>query len=116
MSGKRKINMTSITRAILVASAVLLGSTSSQAQGGLDAGPVYMPGEMMGMAMTQNVFSAFFSDAEGKVARPSAEFMAMYEKMDANDKAVVRTACSISDQARAGFSDRISAACRAAGF
>ena len=105
--------MKSITRAILVAGVVLMGSASSQAQGTLDA---YMPGEMMGIEMSKNVFEAFFSDGEGKVARSSAEFMERFTKMDARDKAIVRVACSMADLARAGFSDRISSACRAAGM
>jgi hypothetical protein len=103
----------SITRGLFVASVLILGSASAQAQGKLDA---YMPGEMMGMAMSQNVFDAFFADKEAKAMRSTDEFMAAFNKMDATDKMIVRIACSLTDDARKGFSDRISSSCRAAGF
>lgn len=105
--------MKSFTRAMFVAGAVLMGSAPSQAQGTLDA---YMPGEMMGVEMSKTVFEAFFSDAEGKVARSADDFMKMYSKMDARDKAIVRVACSMADLAKAGFSDHVASACRAAGM
>jgi hypothetical protein len=102
-----------IKLALALAAAVIGFSGAAFAQGKLDS---YMPGDMMGVEMSPSVFEAFFADKEGLVARPSKEFMAMYEKMSPEDRATVRVACSIGEAARAGFSDRISAACRAAGL
>lgn len=97
--------------------ALLVATTGySHAQGALDGNPVFLPGDMMSMAMTESVFSAFFTDKEGKTARDADEFMAMYNKMSLADKMVVRVACSFTDEARKGFSDRISASCRKAGL
>jgi hypothetical protein len=93
--------------------AMLALSGSAVAQGKLDS---YMPGDMMGMKMSQSVFDAFFSDKEGKVARPADEFMTMYGKMSQEDKMIVRIACSVMDKERAGFSDHIQSACKAAGI
>ena len=39
-----------------------------------------------------------------------------HEKMSMEDKMVVRVACSTIDKERAGFSDHISSACKAAGL
>ncbi len=99
--------------ATLMFGAMLSFSGQSFAGGALDA---YMPGEMMGMKMSDNVFNAFFADKEAKTMRSTDEFMAAYNKMDASDKMIVRIACSVVDEARAGFSDRISSSCRAAGL
>lgn len=97
--------------------AVLLAATGyGHAQGAADGAPVFLPGDMMSMAMTESVFSAFFTDKEGKTARDADEFMTMYSKMSTADKMVVRVACSFTDDARKGFSDRISASCRKAGL
>lgn len=93
--------------------AMLTFSSQSIAGGALDA---YMPGEVMGMKMSQNVFDAFFADKEGKSMRSNDEFMAAYGKMNQSDKMIVRIACSVMDEARSGFSDRISSACKAAGL
>ena len=96
-----------------VIGAMVLSSAPVYAGGILDA---YMPGEMMGTAMTESVFNAFFMDKEGKTPRDAKEFMGMYEKMSPEDKMVVRIACSTTDKARSGFSDHISSACKAAGL
>ena len=93
--------------------AMVMSTAPVYAGGVLDA---YMPGEMMGMHMTESVFNAFFSDKEGKTPRDSKEFMGMYEKMSMEDKMVVRVACSTIDKERASFSDHISSACKAAGL
>ncbi len=98
--------------ATLVLGAMLASSSPSMA-GALDA---YMPGEIVGMKMSQGVFDAFFADKEGKTMRSTDEFMAAYNKMNQSDKMVVRIACSVMDEARSGFSDRISSQCKAAGF
>lgn len=98
--------------ATLAFGAIMTFSASSFA-GALDA---YMPGEIMGMKMSQNVFDAFFADKEGKTMRSNDEFMAAYSKMDQSDKMIVRIACSVMDEARSGFSDRISSSCKAAGL
>ncbi len=99
--------------ATLVFGAMLSISGQSFAGGALDA---YMPGEMIGMKMSQKVFDAFFADKEAKTMRSTDEFMAAWETMDANDRMVVRIACSVMDKERQGFSDRISSSCKAAGF
>lgn len=99
--------------ATLVFGAMLSISGQSFAGGALDA---YMPGEVIGMKMSDNVFNAFFADKEAKTMRSTDEFMAAYNKMGASDKMIVRIACSVMDEARQGFSDRISSSCKAAGF
>ncbi len=99
--------------ATLVLGAMLATTSPSLAGGALDA---YMPGEIVGMKMSQGVFDAFFADKEGKTMRSTDEFMAAYNKMSQSDKMVVRIACSVMDDARSGFSDRISSQCKAAGF
>lgn len=99
--------------AIAALGAMLTFSSQSIAGGALDA---YMPGEVIGMKMSQTAFDAFFADKEGKTMRSTDEFMAAYNKMSQSDKMIVRIACSVMDEARAGFSDRISSSCKAAGF
>ena len=99
--------------ATVVFGAMLSFSGQSFAGGALDA---YMPGEVIGMKMSQGVFDAFFADKEGKTMRSTDEFMAAFGKMSPADKMVVRIACSVMDEARSGFSDRISSSCKAAGF
>ena len=102
---------------VSAAFAALLAATGfSYAQGAADGKAVFLPGDMMSMAMTDSVFNAFFTDKEGNTARGADEFMTMFNSMSASDKMVVRVACSFTDEARKGFSDRISASCRKAGF
>lgn len=103
-----------VTAAIVM---MMAASGHSYAQGSADGSPpFFFPGDMMSMEMSESVFSAFFADKEGKTARSTEEFMTMYNKMSISDKMVVRVACSFIDEARKGFSDRISSSCRAAGL
>ncbi len=103
------------TVTLTAAIVAIAGTTAFAKSGALD---VYMPGDDMGggMMMNHTVFSAFFSDSDGTVARSPDEFMKRYNEMGLHDRQVVQAACRGIERAQVAASDRISPACKAAGF